>query len=136
MIFHPLRKRGHSSKILSSHAPTKWSYERKNKHIVETMRTLLLEAFVPRTFWCEATHIVVHLINCMPTPVLKGVSPFESLVGQPPSYSHLQVFVSSVLNELKPNYPPSQHNVSSWGIVMITKVSFLIIPKLVALAFL
>ena len=28
--------------------------ERKNRHILETVRTLLIEALVPPQFWCEA----------------------------------------------------------------------------------
>lgn len=58
------------------------------------VRALLLETYVHRTFWCATAHTVVHLINRLPASILNNVSPFESLLGQPPSYAHVHVFVS------------------------------------------
>lgn len=65
---------------------------RKNRNIVEFAQAHLFDGSVPRTFWCEAIHTVVHIINRLPTSVLHHILPFESLFGQPPSYSHLRVF--------------------------------------------
>lgn len=46
---------------------SKW----KSWHIIKTVRTLLLDSQVPNTFWCEATHMAIHLINRFPSRVLK-----------------------------------------------------------------
>ena len=50
--------------------------ERKNRHLLDVVRTLLLESSVPPRFWCEALSTVVHLINRLPSPTLQNVSPF------------------------------------------------------------
>ena len=41
--------------------------ERKNRHLVETARTLLLHNHVPFRFWGDACY----LINCMPSSVFE-----------------------------------------------------------------
>ena len=66
--------------------------ERKNRHLLEIVRTLLVESLVPPKFWCEAAHTTIHIINRLPSSVPGKVSPFECLFGYPPSYSHLRVF--------------------------------------------
>ena len=66
--------------------------ERKNRHLLDTVRTLLVESLVPPRFWCEVAHTAVHIINKLPSSVLLTVSPFECLFGHPPSYSHLRIF--------------------------------------------
>ena len=71
--------------------------ERKNRHLLETVRTLLVESLVPPRFWCEAAHTAVHIINRLPSSVLGTVSPFECLFGHPPSYSHLRFLDVSAL---------------------------------------
>ena len=40
--------------------------ERKNCHLLDVVRTLLLESFVPLHFLCEALSTAVHLINRLP----------------------------------------------------------------------
>ena len=37
--------------------------ERKNRHLLDVVRTLLIESYVPSHFWCEIFSIVVYLIN-------------------------------------------------------------------------
>jgi len=59
--------------------------ERKNRHLLDVVRTLLLESFVPLRFWCEALSTAVHLINQSPSPTLYNVSPFYKLFGYSPS---------------------------------------------------
>ena len=44
--------------------------ERKLRHILDTVRALLLSAKVPAPFWVEATLHAVHAINCIPSPVI------------------------------------------------------------------
>ena len=66
--------------------------ERKNRHLLDVVRTLLLESFVPPHFWCEALSTAIHLINWLPSPILQNVSPFFKLFGHSPSYSDLHTF--------------------------------------------
>ncbi|KAL3523634.1 hypothetical protein ACH5RR_016468 [Cinchona calisaya] len=66
--------------------------ERKNRHLLDVVRTLLLESFVPSRFWCEALSTAVHLINRLPSSSLNHVSPFTRLFGRTPNYSNLRTF--------------------------------------------
>ena len=66
--------------------------ERKNRHLLDVVRTLFLESSVPPLFWCEALSIAVHLINRLPSPIINHVSPFSKLFGHSPLYSDLHTF--------------------------------------------
>jgi len=66
--------------------------ERKNRHIIETARTLLIASFVPSHFRGEAVSTFVYLINRRPSSKLSGQCPGEVLFGTPPNYDHLRVF--------------------------------------------
>jgi len=54
--------------------------ERKNHHLLDMVRTLLLESSVPPRFWCEALSTSVYLINPLPSPTLNHVSSLSCLV--------------------------------------------------------
>ena len=66
--------------------------ERKNRHLLDVVRTLLLESSVPPHFWCEALSTAIHLINRLPSPTTNHVSPFSKLFGHSPLYSDLRTF--------------------------------------------
>jgi len=66
--------------------------ERKQRHIVETARSLLLSASVPIEFWGEAVLTVVRLINTISSSHSSGLSPFEKLYGHIPDYSFFRFF--------------------------------------------
>ncbi|CAL2273919.1 unnamed protein product [Prunus armeniaca] len=66
--------------------------ERKHRHIVETARSMLLSADVPKVFWGEAVLTANHVINRIPTSLTSGISPFERLYGNSPDYFSLKVF--------------------------------------------
>ncbi|XP_052877191.1 uncharacterized protein LOC128283835 [Gossypium arboreum] len=66
--------------------------ERMHRHIVETVLTLLAQANLPMNYWGYAFCSAVHLINRLPTPVLDGRSPYQSLFNYEPTYDHLRVF--------------------------------------------
>ena len=53
-------------------------------------------------FWWEAFLSPVYLLNRLPTPVLKGLSHFESLFGYKPDYYFLKVFGCACFPYLKP----------------------------------
>ncbi|CAL1352482.1 unnamed protein product [Linum trigynum] len=66
--------------------------ERKNRHVLEVTRALLLASHVPTSFWPEAVSTAVRLINYQITPVLDQNSPFHRLFSKPPPYSRLRIF--------------------------------------------
>ncbi|CAL1357650.1 unnamed protein product [Linum trigynum] len=66
--------------------------ERKNRHVVELTRALLLASSVPGHFWPEAVVTAVRLINYQLTPILDNESPFFKLYSRLPDYSRLRVF--------------------------------------------
>jgi hypothetical protein len=53
--------------------------ERKNRHILETARALLLGAHVPHHHWTDAVTTTVYLINRMPSKVLEFKTPLQTL---------------------------------------------------------
>lgn len=52
--------------------------ERNNRHLVETMITLLAVACLPQQFWFHAIAHTVFLINRMPSKVLAHQSPYPA----------------------------------------------------------
>ncbi|CAN6557534.1 unnamed protein product [Malus baccata var. baccata] len=53
--------------------------ERKNRHILETARALLIGASVPKRFWLEAVTYAVYVINRMPSRVVDFRTPLQVL---------------------------------------------------------
>ena len=66
--------------------------ERKYRHILDVVRTLLISASLPERFWGEVALTAVYTINRIPSPTTHNKSPFELLYGQTPDYSSLRVF--------------------------------------------
>nr|CAN80831.1 hypothetical protein VITISV_002503 [Vitis vinifera] len=60
--------------------------ERKNRHLVETTRTILLHSHVPFRFWGDAVLTVCYLINRMPSSVLHDQIPQSFLFPDQPLY--------------------------------------------------
>jgi IS30 family transposase len=50
--------------------------ESKNHHLLDVVRTLLIDSFVPSKFWVEALSTAVYLINHLPTTTLNYDSPY------------------------------------------------------------
>ncbi|KAA0026173.1 Retrovirus-related Pol polyprotein from transposon TNT 1-94 [Cucumis melo var. makuwa] len=53
--------------------------ERKHRHILDSVRALLLSASCSEKFWGEAALTSVYTINRLPSSVLQNISPFERL---------------------------------------------------------
>ena len=66
--------------------------ERMNRTLVETVRSMLADAKLPQKFWAEALSTAVYLRNRSPTKAVKGMTPFESWMGEKPMVKDLRVF--------------------------------------------
>ena len=77
--------------------------ERKFRHILDTVRTLLLSAKVLAPFLGEAALHAVHAINRIPNPIIQNQTPYERLFGSPPNYHYLHSFGSSCFVLLQPH---------------------------------
>ena len=53
--------------------------EKNNRHIIETVHTLMLQMNISKPFWGDAVLTACHLINRMPSPVLNGKVPYNVL---------------------------------------------------------
>jgi hypothetical protein len=60
--------------------------ERKYRHLINTTLALLATSSLPKKFWDDARLTSYYLINRLPTPLLKNLSPFEKLFSQTPDY--------------------------------------------------
>ena len=66
--------------------------ERMNRTLLESARSMMFHAGMPKEFWAEAIHTATYVHNRSPTSSLKDVTPFERLFGQKPDVSNLRVF--------------------------------------------
>jgi len=55
--------------------------ERKHRHILNVVRTLLISASILERFWGEVALITVYTINCVPSPTTHNKSILELLYG-------------------------------------------------------
>lgn len=75
------------------------------------IRCLMLQASLPSSYWVEALHTATYLFNRHPTKTLDFQTPYFTLYGVHPSYSHLRVFgclcypnlSSTATNKLSPH---------------------------------
>ena len=66
--------------------------ERLNRTLVESARSMLLDAKLPHKFWAEAVSTAAYLRNRCPTKAVKGMTPYEALTGNKPKVEQLRVF--------------------------------------------
>lgn len=78
------------------------SIERRHRHIVETGLSLLAQSSAPSKFWAEAFQTATFLINRMPTPILRNISPFQALFNKKPNYNFLRIFGCACWPNLRP----------------------------------
>ncbi|RVW51356.1 Retrovirus-related Pol polyprotein from transposon TNT 1-94 [Vitis vinifera] len=66
--------------------------ERKNRTIMNMVRSMLSEKQVPKNFWPEAVNWTAHVLNRSPTLAVKGVTPEEAWSGVKPNVDYFRVF--------------------------------------------
>ena len=64
--------------------------ERKHRHILEVSRALYFQSGIGSSYWGECAKTAVHIINRIPSTVLKDISPFEALYKQKPDFNLLR----------------------------------------------
>ncbi|MCO5561027.1 hypothetical protein L7F22_014648 [Adiantum nelumboides] len=53
---------------------------------------MMNEMNMPLTYWAEAVHTTVHIMNRTPTAAIREISPYERLYGIKPTVSYMKVF--------------------------------------------
>jgi histone deacetylase 1/2 len=66
--------------------------ERILRTLNDSVRTMLLHAALPLSFWPDALHTAIYLLNRRPCTPRSHATPFFLLFGSKPDYSHLRVF--------------------------------------------
>ena len=66
--------------------------ERKNRHIAEVARALMIEKNMPHFYWAEAINTAVYIMNRTLIVVVHNVTPEEKYTGTKPDLSHMKVF--------------------------------------------
>ncbi|GJT36502.1 ribonuclease H-like domain-containing protein [Tanacetum coccineum] len=78
--------------------------ERKNRTLIEATRTMLADSLLPTTFWAEAVNTACYVQNMVLVTKLHNKTPYELLLGRPPSISFMRPFGCpvTILNTLDP----------------------------------
>jgi IS30 family transposase len=73
-------------------SPQNGKAERLIRMTNDIIRTLLLQATLPPSFWVEALHTATYLLNIRPSRAISHQTPHFHLYGSHPQYDHLRVF--------------------------------------------
>jgi len=65
--------------------------ERRNRTLMDMVRSMMAYSDLPLSFWGEALHTVVYLLNHSPSKAVT-VTPYELWTGRKPSLRHLAVW--------------------------------------------
>ena len=68
--------------------------ERMNRTLVESVRSMLSDAKLPKRFWAEDLSTATYFRNRSPTKAVIGMTPYEAWTVEKPNVKHLQVFGS------------------------------------------
>ncbi|KAB2605263.1 hypothetical protein D8674_004980 [Pyrus ussuriensis x Pyrus communis] len=66
--------------------------ERKNRTIMNMVRSMLSGKHIPKTFWPEAVNWTVHILNRSPTFAVRSKTPEEAWSGVKPSVNYFRIF--------------------------------------------
>ncbi|GJY71197.1 putative ribonuclease H-like domain-containing protein [Tanacetum coccineum] len=78
--------------------------ERKNRTLIEAARTMLVDSLLPTIFWAEAINTACYVQNRVLVTKPQNKTPYELLLGRPPSISFMRPFgcLVTILNTLDP----------------------------------
>ncbi|GJZ82592.1 putative ribonuclease H-like domain-containing protein [Tanacetum coccineum] len=78
--------------------------ERKNRTLIEAARTMLADSLLPTVFWAEAVNTACYVLNRVLVPKPHNKTPYELIIGRPPSISFMRPFGChvTILNTLDP----------------------------------
>lgn len=68
--------------------------ERKNRTVMNMVRSMLSTRKVPKVFWAEAVNWTFYILNRCPTLAVKNITPQEAWNGVKPSVEHFRVWGS------------------------------------------
>jgi hypothetical protein len=66
--------------------------ERKNQTIMEAMKAMIHNQYLPMYLWAEAAMTTVYIHNRIPHRVIENKTPDEMFSGDKPEVSHLRIF--------------------------------------------
>ena len=93
MSFRLLQNKGIISQKSCPYTPQQNGVsERKNRHLLDIVRSLLLKSSVPPKFWLETLSTAVHVITRLPSPRINHETPYFHLFHKHPISSHLHIF--------------------------------------------
>jgi len=66
--------------------------ERKNRTVMNLVRSMLLEKKIPKSFLDEAVNWIIYVLNRCPTNAVKDMTPEKVWTGMKPLVEHFRVF--------------------------------------------
>lgn len=88
-----LRKQGVKHQMTARYTPQQnGGAERKNRTIMNMVRSMLHCKKLPKSFWAEVVAYDVYLLNRCPVKCVCGKTPEEACSGKRPNLTHLKVF--------------------------------------------
>ncbi|GJZ74487.1 ribonuclease H-like domain-containing protein [Tanacetum coccineum] len=66
--------------------------ERKNRNLIEASRTMLVDSFLPNTFWAEVISIACYVLNRVLVIKPQNKTPYELITGKIPIISYIRPF--------------------------------------------
>ncbi|GKB62229.1 putative ribonuclease H-like domain-containing protein [Tanacetum coccineum] len=78
--------------------------KRKNRTLIEVVRTMLADSLLPTVFWAEAVNTACYVLNRVLVTKPHNKTPYELIIGRPPSISFMRPFGCpvTILNTLDP----------------------------------
>ena len=80
-------------------------------HILEMVRTFLIQSLLPSTYWVEVAFAAVLTINRLPTSILDKKSAFEKLYNCIPNYTFPWTFGCACFSNITPS---SSNKLQPW----------------------
>ncbi|GKC23724.1 ribonuclease H-like domain-containing protein [Tanacetum coccineum] len=74
------------------------SGERKNKTLIEAVRTMLADSLLPIPFWAEAVNSACYVLNRVLVTKPQNKTPYELLIGKSPNISFMRPFGCPLTN--------------------------------------